>query len=103
MKTFRLPKKVKVGGIVFDVSLDDLHLKDNSMGCIRHLLHEIVVDVEADRVKTLLHEIIHAYEYQLSSDITEAWTERISFALLAFITDNPTLIRNLVDYLEDQP
>jgi hypothetical protein len=99
---FKLVKRVKILGLVYSCALENIDQKDGSMGVVRLLLREIAIDPYADRIKSLTHEIVHAFAYALGGTLDEGWTDRIAQAAIAFMTDNPALVRRMVDYLEAQ-
>ena len=93
-----IPNKVKIGGLKYDVLIDDtLYAKESCIGEIRHKETLIMIDNNlSDEAKglTLIHEIIHGLLYQIANHEllnNEEFVEPFSNALYALIVDNPDL------------
>lgn len=97
--------KVKILGKSFDLSEKESHsdLGTRYAGFIDHEKQTITVkrSMRADEVAiTVLHEIVHAVDSAMESEISEKQTCTISRGLWAVLVDNPELVDALVKTLE---
>jgi hypothetical protein len=106
-----IPNGVKVGPLVYDITLDDnAHLRAEHgaghglMGQTSHISLVITLkpDMAPDMVKaTLIHEILHTLFYAAGSPVGDDKEERLIRALeaplYALLVDNPGLLAYLLD------
>ena len=84
----KIPNKIKIKGIEFDVSFEDL--KDELFGDFCELPARIRINTKASKEHqemTLFHEITHI----LRSDIKEQWVKDFSWDLWNVLKDNKLL------------
>ena len=100
---FKLPKSVKVGGVVYAIIEDPYYYsREGRSGAISYWPGKITVDADTDQVATLIHETMHGCFRHITGgdDHSENLVERISEVVRMFIADNPNLVRHLADVLE---
>lgn len=88
-----IPQTVKIGGLIYDVSLSNNLLRDSdAMGSSCGNSQSIVLDSTISKQmqeSTFIHEIVHQLSYVHHLDLDEAATCRLESAIYAFIIDNP--------------
>lgn len=98
----RIPKKVKIGPHIYIVKLEkDLSGNHGLMGQSRHTSSEIVIDPNLSGSQledTLLHEILHAIQFQTrfisdGEKDEELAVSRLTPLLLQVIKDNPEIFK----------
>lgn len=99
-----IPKKLKILGMTYEVRStvpDEGNLLANSRDCagsvtVNKALILINKDNHIDQQRdTLLHESLHAIDYQMSIGLTEEQVQRVASSLMCLMKDNP----KLMDYL----
>lgn len=84
----KIPNKVKIKGIEFDVTFEDL--EDKLFGDYSELPAQIRINTKAPKEQqemTLLHEITHI----LRSDLREHWVKEFAWDLWLVLKDNNLL------------
>ncbi len=94
----KIPKTIKVGGIVFDVKLFEPCVpplcRNHADGQTDFEACSIVLDSKLNnRVmgQVLLHEIIHIIEYNANLESTESYIQTIASGLYQVLKDNNLL------------
>jgi len=95
----KLPKRIKIGPVVFDIVQEDKLLDE---GCNRKLLGQILISDCLIKMEpkqhdntwrlTLLHEIVHGISVFSGCELSEEQVDRITNLLGAVLLDNPKLV-----------
>lgn len=90
-----IPKKLKVGGVVYEVNITDkLELGSQYSGEILRSERKINIRPIAGKEETFLHEMVHAILYMGGYiDHDEQMVEAISQGLWAVIVDNEKMFK----------
>lgn len=91
----KIPKKLKVGGVVYDVNITDkLELGYQYSGEILRSERKINIRPIVGKEETFLHEVVHAILYMGGyTDHDEKMVEAISQGLWAVIVDNEKMFK----------
>ncbi len=106
----KLPKSVKVLGKKYTVTVAEVLVKENGAEalinraaiCAGHHSSKdcsIVIDAEQGKEQakdTLVHEMLHAYDYAMQLDLTELQVHRLAACVVAMISDNPEVGKLLI-------
>ena len=88
----QIPKKVKVGGLMYSVTLKDEVASGEASGQMDTAKLEIEIDKKMKRGAqeiTFLHEILHA----INNEMKETDIEYLAQSLYQVIIDNPSIFR----------
>jgi hypothetical protein len=101
-----IPSKVKIGGLVYDVSLESkLFNADNTRlyGQIDYNLLTIKLEKDYAPQKqeaTLWHEIIHGIAVEYGVELEEEDIGRIAGGVYQVIKDNPDLVNEKLPFMD---
>ena len=92
-----IPDKVKIGGLIYDVSSSDTLCRDNdALGSSSGNRQSILIDSTISnqlQESTFIHEVIHQLSFVHHLEIDEDGTARLESAIYAFIKDNPDIFK----------
>lgn len=91
----KIPKKLKVGGVVYDVNITDkLELGYQYVGEILRSERKINIRPIVGKEETFLHEVVHAILYMGGyNEHDEKLVEAIAQGLWAVIVDNEKMFK----------
>jgi hypothetical protein len=90
----KLPDKIRIFGIDYEVQYERFDEKvqlSNLSGSVMSCQQKIQINsgnARGQQEATLLHEIIHAIDYRLGFDFSEAVTQALSSGLYQVLNDN---------------
>ena len=94
----KLPKTVKVGGFVYDITFPYLFTERNDLcGQVSHEGLEIRIGdsdlaggirAESKIISTLIHEVIHSISITWNIDLTEEQVEQLEYGIFTVLFDN---------------
>ena len=100
----KLPKHIKIMGIVYDIKEVEKLLDDDGIkklnGTIRYNTTEILIDKglsEQLKIITLWHEVIHGLLTQAEVDHKENIVSVLGYGICGFINENPDIFREEVE------
>ena len=86
----KIPKKVKIGGLIYKISITD----DLEDACAEIKSHKRLIQIkkaDADIMElSFLHEILHG----VNNEMPEEHVEFLAMALYQIIKDNPNIFKN---------
>lgn len=101
-----IPSKVKVGGLVYDVSFEERLLDDENTkvyGIIDY--NNLTIKLEKlysqqKNEQSLWHEIVHAICVEYNVEIEDEDVDRIGCGLYQVIKDNPDLVNDKLPFMD---
>ncbi len=95
-----IPSKVRVMGLDYEVhNIPGLSSQENSKGTITYNTLTVKIDdalSEKIKLHVLLHEIIHAIDWDMKLDLDENTTARLASGLFQALSDNPEFVKQFV-------
>lgn len=105
----KLPKSVKVLGKKYKVVVAEPEVKVNGADKLldssnflygrcnsRDCTITLNADQDVEQMKdTLVHEMLHAYDYSLQLDLTEHQVRRLAVCVMSMLADNPEVAKLL--------
>ena len=106
----KLPKVVKVLGKKYTVTVAEVLVKENGAEQLinkamiyagHHNSKDCTIVIDAEQGKeqakdTLVHEMLHAYDYAMQLDLSELQVHRLAVAVTAMLADNPEVVKFLI-------
>ena len=88
-----IPKSLKIGGHTYkvEVTKDKNKIDDDSVGCLDRKTGTIYISedlIQSEREATLLHEILHT----LNGELTETFVEGLAQQLYQVLSDNQIIV-----------